>query len=292
MGITDLLSRNPDSDPEPEENFTEQFVICFLNSFNERKNSILKETTEQFAFIDSYLSRHKKASAKLKLEGETIGPDNKTKIGLTEASTEIFKRINILNRSKLKETEIKPIKKVDISAPNKLVQKQKEQTTETKNKQGHSNFVFPSEQLLNSQISKSKISSFKTSNSNLPKMSSTKSNNDDISFVGRDSPSTYLEILYWRQRDMEVYRPRKLKQGQTLNMEDKQWEKEYKLLCHRINYMERVVNTGKDFPDPEVRNREPLVANPAFRTITVDQENSKNAWGRAIFQRSGLRYTN
>ena len=42
MGITDLLSRNPDSDPEPEENFTEQFVICFLNSFNERKNSPFK----------------------------------------------------------------------------------------------------------------------------------------------------------------------------------------------------------------------------------------------------------
>ena len=88
-------------------------------------------------------------------------------------------------------------------------------------------------------------------------MSSTNSNNDDISFVGRESPGTYLETLYRRQRDMEVYRPRKLKQGHTLNMEDKQWEKEYKLLCHRINYMEKIVNTGKDFPDPEVKNREP-----------------------------------
>ena len=81
MGITDLLSRNPDTDPEPEENFTEQFVICFLNSFNDRKSSLLRETTDQFAFIDSYLSRHKKASAKLKFKGETIGPDYKTRIG-------------------------------------------------------------------------------------------------------------------------------------------------------------------------------------------------------------------
>ena len=80
---------------------------------------------------------------------------------------------------------------------------------------------------------------------------------------------------------MEVHRPRKLKQGQTLNVDDKQWEKEYKLLTHRINYMEEVVKTGKDFPDPEVRNREPPAADTNFRMITVDQENSKNAWGES-----------
>ena len=147
MGITDLLSRNPDSDPEPEENFTEQFVICFLNSFNERKNALLRETTEQFAFIDSYLSRHKKTSVKLNPKEQTIGPD---KIGLTEASTEIIKRINILNRTKLKETEITPINKVDISAPNKLVQKQKDQMTENKYQQNQSNSNFPSIQLQKS----------------------------------------------------------------------------------------------------------------------------------------------
>ena len=170
-----------------------------LNFYNERKYAILKETTEQFAFIDSYLSRLKKASAKLKLKDKAIGPSDNTPIGLTEASTEIIKRINILNRSELKETEIKPIKKVDISAPNKLIQKQKEQITENKNKQGHSNFVFPSEQLLNSNSENLKISNFKLQHSNLkmsnPSNSKNPITNDDISFVGRESPSTYLETL-------------------------------------------------------------------------------------------------
>ena len=222
------------------------------------KNSILKETTEQFAFVDSYLSRHQKASAKLKPKGERIGPNNKNKIGLTEASTEIIKRINILNRSELKETEIKPIKNIDISAPNKLIQKQKEQITENKNTQGHSNFVFSSEQLLNSNSENLKFSNFNLQHSNLKLSNPSKSNNpitnDDISFVGRESPGTYLETLYHRQREMEIHRPRKLKEGQTLNVDDKQWEKEYKVLSHRINFIETVIKTGKDFPEPEVKN--------------------------------------
>ena len=37
---------------------------------NERINSHLRETTEQFAFIDSYLSRHKKTSVKLNPKGK------------------------------------------------------------------------------------------------------------------------------------------------------------------------------------------------------------------------------
>ena len=101
--------------------------------------------------------------------------------------------------------------------------------------------------------------------------------NDDISFVGRESPSTYLETLYRRQRKMKVHRPRKLRQGQTLNV-DKQWEKEYKLLTHRINYIETVVKTGRDFPEPEVKNRDPPTADPTFRMMNVDQENSTNVF--------------
>ena len=53
---------------------------------------------------------------------------------------------------------------------------------------------------------------------------------------------------------MEVHRPRKLKAGQTLNEPDQKWEKEYKLLAHRINYIETVVKTRKDFSEPEVKN--------------------------------------
>ena len=63
---------------------------------------------------------------------------------------------------------------------------------------------------------------------------------------------------------MELYRPRKLKAGQTLNEEDEKWDKEYKLLGHRINYIEKVVKTGKDFPDPEVNNRDPPATDPTF----------------------------
>ena len=57
MGITDLLSRNPDSDPEPEENFTEQFVICFLNSYNSTKNALLRDTAEKHALLTTELQK-------------------------------------------------------------------------------------------------------------------------------------------------------------------------------------------------------------------------------------------
>ena len=99
--------------------------------------------------------------------------------------------------------------------------------TENKDQQNHSNLNFPSKQSL---ISNSNISTSKNHHSNLemsnPSMPSNVMTNDDISFVGRESPSTYLETLYRRQREMEVHRPRKLKAGQTLNVDDKQWEKE------------------------------------------------------------------
>ena len=75
---------------------------------------------------------------------------------------------------------------------------------------------------------------------------------------------------------MELYRPRKLKAGQTLNESDEKWDKEYKLLGHRINYIEKVVKTGKDFPDPEVNNRDPPATDPTFKMIRVHQENSPN----------------
>ena len=107
--------------------------------------------------------------------------------------------------------------------------------------------------------------------------------NDDISFVGRESPSTYLETLYRRQREMEVQRPRKLRAGQTLNVHDQQWEKEYKLLAHRINYIETVVKTGKDFPEPEVKNRDPPTADPTFRMVQVHQENSPNVFNEGHY---------
>ena len=90
---------------------------------------------------------------------------------------------------------------------------------------------------------------------------------------------------------MEAHRPRKLKQGRAQNMEDTQWDKEYKLLCHRINYMEEVVRTGQDFPETEARNRDPPAVDPKFRMITVDQEHSKQAWGTVTFQPSGTRST-
>ena len=74
-------------------------------------------------------------------------------------------------------------------------------------------------------------------------------------------------------------------------MEDTQWDKEYKLLCHRINYMKEKVRTGQDFLETEVRNRYTPAADAKFRMITVDQEHSKQAWGAVTFQRSGTRST-
>ena len=82
---------------------------------------------------------------------------------------------------------------------------------------------------------------------------------------------------------MEVHGPRKLKAGQTLNVDDKQWEKEYKLLTHRINYIEIVVKTGKDFPEPEVKNRDTPTPDPTFRMIQADQENSPNVFNEGHY---------
>ena len=106
---------------------------------------------------------------------------------------------------------------------------------------------------------------------------------DDISFVGIESPRTYLETLYRRQREMEVHRPRKLKAGQTLNESDEKWDKEYKLLWHRINYIETVVRTGKDFPDPEGSTQEPPSADPTFKLVQVTQDNSPDVFNEGHF---------
>ena len=82
---------------------------------------------------------------------------------------------------------------------------------------------------------------------------------------------------------MKIHRPRKLKEGQTLNVDDKQWEKEYKVLSHRINYLETVIKTGKDFPEPEVKNRDPPTADPTFRLIQADQENIRNVFNEGHY---------
>ena len=76
---------------------------------------------------------------------------------------------------------------------------------------------------------------------------------------------------------MKLHRPTRLKQGRATYIEDQQWDKEYRTSFHRINYMEEVVKTGNNFGEIEVRNRDPPAADPKFRIITVEHENSRPA---------------
>ena len=57
MGITDILSRSPNAEPKQEKDFTEQFVICVLNSYNSTKNALLRDTAEKHALLTAELQK-------------------------------------------------------------------------------------------------------------------------------------------------------------------------------------------------------------------------------------------
>ena len=83
--------------------------------------------------------------------------------------------------------------------------------------------------------------------SRIPILDTTTQLGEDVSFVGVESPSDYLQTLYDKQRLMQVHMPRKFSNGRATNIPTEDWSREYKKLQHRINFVEKQVATGLTF---------------------------------------------
>ena len=132
---------------------------------------------------------------------------------------------------------------------------------------------------LNNLNKKITLSELKSAMSRIPILDTTTQLGEDVSFVGGESPSDYLQTLYDKQRLMQVHMPRKFSNGRATNIPTEDWSREYKKLQHRINFVEKQVATGLDFPEITPNNRMPAEAEPTIQQIQVNQTNSKSAWG-------------
>ena len=106
--------------------------------------------------------------------------------------------------------------------------------------------------------------------SRIPALDTTAQLGEDVSFVGVESPSDYLQTLYDRQRLLQVHMPRKFNNGKATNIPTEEWSREYKKLQHRINFVEKQIETGLDFPEMTPHNRMPAEAEPTIQQIQVN----------------------
>ena len=77
--------------------------------------------------------------------------------------------------------------------------------------------------------------------------------------------------------------PRKFSNGRATNIPTDEWTREYKRLQHRINFVEKQVETGLDFPEITPHNRMPADVEPTIQQIQVNQTNSKTAFGENAY---------
>ena len=85
------------------------------------------------------------------------------------------------------------------------------------------------------------LQAFKNKMSKISALDTATQFGEELSFVGVESPSDYLQSLYDRQRLLQVHLPRKFLKGRATNLPTEEWTKEYKRLQHRINFVEKQV---------------------------------------------------
>ena len=73
--------------------------------------------------------------------------------------------------------------------------------------------------------------------------------------------------------------PRKMSNGRATDIPTEDWTKAYKKLQHRINFVEKQVVTGLDFPEITPNNRMPADVEPTIQQIVANHTKSKTAWG-------------